>query len=429
MASRERPLRIRTMLVAGDKALAEAVQLLLADAFPIELVEIVASAQQCRRMLPEADPDVLLIADLPGAGAFQLAREVALNWPEVAAVILSGAETADAFRAAFAAGARGVVKLGRQSGPAAAWVISREELETQINQAAELVRIRSGRGPSADGQLTGRVIVIYSAKGGVGKSLIAASLAQRLAMLNPAGRILLMDLNLQFSTLPILANLEPAHTIFDLVPIAAELNQRVVNDLIQRKELPEQRTLYILPAPNEPRQADQVGQEHVQALLTGLRRYFNFLVVDTTSVISDLTLTALQAAQHILLVCIPDVLSISQIGAALRLLRDPQLGIPRDALGLVINQVADKANRRPAGEIPTETIQSLFDLPLLGQVPFDPDYARALTGGTLATGIAAAAQTYRALVGIDGIIASLGYGPPVASPQDGGRSRLLRARA
>jgi Flp pilus assembly CpaE family ATPase len=98
-------------------------------------------------------------------------------------------------------------------------------------------------------------------------------------------------------------------------------------------------------------------------------------VVDTTSTISDITLAALQMADHILLICTLDVLSISQTRVALEYLSN--LGVRRDVISLVLNQVSRQA------EIKSEDIKRLFDCPVIGELLLDPSIQPYINSGTV----------------------------------------------
>ena len=69
----------------------------------------------------------------------------------------------------------------------------------------------------------GRVITVFSPKGGVGKTVLATSLATQIAR-RAGRRVLLLDLDLQFGDAAIMMGVEPEKTIYDLVMTTGELD-------------------------------------------------------------------------------------------------------------------------------------------------------------------------------------------------------------
>ena len=69
----------------------------------------------------------------------------------------------------------------------------------------------------------GRVVTVFSPKGGTGKTVVATNLAAMLAK-KEGRRTLLLDLDLQFGDAAIMLGLEPEKTIYDLVVAPGELD-------------------------------------------------------------------------------------------------------------------------------------------------------------------------------------------------------------
>ena len=362
-----RPEIVRVMIAAEDQSLIQDVQLHLIESFPIEFIGSASSGRECLRTASDLRPNVLLIAEeMTDIPALQLSKQVNLTLSGVATVILTKQDTTEYLHKALGAGARGVVSIP----------LARERLITNITQAHELERGRAQRrlGPSPE-RLTGRLIVIHSAKGGVGKSLLASNLAVVIAQARPASKVMLLDLNLQFGNLGVLLDIQPARSIYDLLPVIDDLNASVIDNVLYKKRFGERYELLVLPAPLEPRQADEFAGVHINSILAALKRYYDVIVVDTTSTISDITLAALQMADHVLLMCTPDVLSISQTRATLEYLND--LGVRRDAISLVLNRISRQAEIKP------EDIKRLFDYSVIGEIPLDSSIQTYVNSGAV----------------------------------------------
>jgi len=361
---------IPVMVVSRDSSLIAAVKLHLAESFPIEVVAVASSGQQCLTMLEELSLRVVLISyDLTDLPPFQLSRQINLAYPYIATVILSARVDVEYLQEALASGARGVIQITpSQEG----WIISGQELTTRIHQVSQFTPPLSLLRPRLQREGGGHVIVVYSAKGGVGKSLLAVNLAAFLAQANPDSKVVLADMNLQLGIDHLLLDIQPTHTITDFVPLIEELIPETFAELLARRELANGQKMFVMPAPDQPAEASYITGSQVGGILAALRRYYDCVVIDTTSTISDVTAAALRIADDILLVCTPDVLSISLTRRAIQYLtEDPDLGINPDSISLVLNRVSDKWEIRP------QDIEGLFERPIVGQIPDDPLFVQS----------------------------------------------------
>lgn len=355
MVDRERgPRTIRVMIATESRDLLDKIQMHLADAFPIQVVGTASSGKECLKRVQDFRPDVVVIveglSDLP---ALQVSKQVNAAHRNVATVLVTEQYTTDYFDRALAAGARRVIPID----------VSRERLVTGISEAYEL--IKGAVGPEVSAVPVGErlTFTVYSAKGGVGKSLLASNLAAIWARTHPAKKVILVDLNLQFNTLGALLNIHPLKSIYDLLPVIDDLSAAAISNVLCRKSIGDGQELLMLSAPLEPRQADGITGVHINNVLIALKRYYDITVVDTTSTISDVTLAALQMADTILQICTPDVLAIGQTRSSLEFMSS--LGVGRDKIRLVLNRISKRA------EIQPDDIKRLFDVSVIGEIPSD----------------------------------------------------------
>ncbi len=360
---------IRVMIAVESRDLLGKIQTHLADAFPIQVVGTASSGKECLKRVQDFRPDVVVIAEgLSDLPALQVSKQVNAAHRNVATVLVTEQYTTDYFDRAFAAGARRVIPID----------VSRERLVTGISEAYELIRGVGGleEPPLPVGERL--TFTIYSAKGGVGKSLLASNLAAIWARTHPARKVILVDLNLQFSTMSTFLDIHPAKSIYDLLPVIDDLSAAVIGNVLCRKGLGDGQELLMLSAPLEPRQADEITGVHINNILIALKRYYDITVVDTTSTISDVTLSALQMADRILQICTPDVLAVGQTRSSLEFMSS--LGVVGDKVRLVLNRISKRA------EIQPDDIKRLFDIPVIGEIPSDfASIQPYLNSGTLLT--------------------------------------------
>lgn len=362
---RRGPDIILVLIVTADPIDLESIQSRLAEAYPIQVIGNVTSGRECLRRIDEQQPNVVLIAgDLEDASALDLSRQINLTRRQVATVLLTKDYSVEFYDRASAMGARRVIPM--------------PPMLESLTMAIEEAYFLETSAPIIErvGTTEGQIIVLYSAKGGVGKTFLATNLAALWAILDPVKRVILVDLNLQFGMFPQALQIRPQRTISDLLPVIENLSSGAVDNVLVKKDLNKESTLSVLTGPTDAKQADLFRGKHINALLMALKRQFDTVVIDTTSTLSDVTLAALQIADKVLLVCTPDVPSVSQSRAAIELLH--ATGVRHDRLRLVLNGVSNLNEVKPAD------VSRLFDIEMIGVVSEDIRAVQPLTNsGTL----------------------------------------------
>ena len=108
----------------------------------------------------------------------------------------------------------------------------------------------AGRRIAESGTRQGRIVTVFSPKGGTGKTVVATNLAAALAK-REGSKTLLLDLDLQFGDAAIMLGIEPEKTIFDLVTAPGELDSEKLAGYVTVHAS----GLDILPAPLRPEDA------------------------------------------------------------------------------------------------------------------------------------------------------------------------------
>lgn len=319
--------------------------------------------------MADVAPDVLLIVDdLEDSNALRLSREVVLSDQSVAVILLSDNTTPEFYQDVFQAGGKGVVAL--TPSPSGKNVASIEKLINAITRAYEYLTL-SSPARSMRTQQGGDVWTVFSAKGGVGTTTLAVNLAAAAALVDPSKKVLFLDLNLQFGTSHTYLDLAGHSSVAEIAPMAENMTRQGLMDMIAKKDVARQSSLYVIPSPGNPRAGEIVMEGQVRSLLATARRYFDLVVVDTTSTISDVTLPALQEANERVLVCMLDVMSVSLLRSTMTMFDDPELNIPRGNAGILVNRIG--AGQKE-GLVKVSHLEELFNLPILGKIPDNPDW-------------------------------------------------------
>ncbi|MHB8510253.1 MAG: response regulator [Candidatus Dormibacteria bacterium] len=237
----------------------------------------------------------------------------------------------------------------------------------------------------------GELIVLFGGKGGVGKSVIGVNLACALAK-EMGARVALVDLDLQFGDVGVLLNLPQTQTITDVVENMESMDEEFLRDLMAVGPV----DVRVLTTPPSPELADLVTPDHVQYILGHLRNLFDFIVVDTSSHLGDITLTALDMATHIMLVTGLSIPSIKNAKLALRLFET--LSIPAERVSVVLNRCEAHT------EFNKDSIEAHLKVPITIQLPHDPRIViNSINRGlpfVIANPEAEASQRMRQMVGI-----------------------------
>ena len=153
-------------------------------------------------------------------------------------------------------------------------------------------------------QEQGKIISIFSPKGGVGCSTLAINLA--IAMQKGASaKVGLIDASLQFGDLAVLLNLQPPRTIADL----ADIDELDI-DLLETVMVSHNSGVKALLGPPTPEMADYVTAEVIAKVLDKIRQMFDVVIIDMYSTLDDKIISILDASDLVVLVITPEIPSI-----------------------------------------------------------------------------------------------------------------------
>lgn len=218
-----------------------------------------------------------------------------------------------------------------------------------------------------------RVVTVGGPTGGSGKTMLAVNLAYLLHQ-RDGGKVVLVDLDLQFGEVTAALQLQPRHTTYDVL---FDEDDRLLPDAALAETLAESLTqtavgFLVLPAPRDPAQADAVGPEEVRRLLAALRSLADHIVVDTPTGLRETTLAALDHSDHIVCVTQVDVPGLYNLRTYLDTL--DRVGCEEDRRIVVLNK------EMPDGGLVASDAGDLLG-PVSGVVPFTPLVTRALNEG------------------------------------------------
>lgn len=261
----------------------------------------------------------------------------------------------------------------------------------------------------------GKVIVITSGKGGVGKTTATANIGTGLAHAGKA--VVLIDADIGLRNLDLVLGLEN-RIVFDLVDVVEKKCRSARQALIKDKRL---ETLHLLPAA-QSRDKDAVKPEQMRALCDELRDQFDYILIDCPAGIEQGFRNAVAGANEAIIVTNPEVSAVRDADRVIGLLEVEEKCSP----SLIVNRVKpDMIRKGQMLSIPD--VQEILNVRLLGIVPEDEKILRASNRGEPAVldKQSRAGAQYREIVQriIDPTSAPLVVTPPT----DGFLSRMRRA--
>jgi len=178
----------------------------------------------------------------------------------------------------------------------------------------------------------GRVIAVYSGKGGLGNSTIAVNIAHGYAANHRSARVAVADLVVAGGDVKVLLDLRPT---YDLSDVAAKLD-RIDSDLLHSLLTAGRGGVWVLPAPDDSELDNVLDGNVTSTIIELLRSDFALTVLDCEHHLGDRTLAALDAADRIVLVTELSVTSLRSTQRTLGLCR--RLGYPDEKLCVVVNR-------------------------------------------------------------------------------------------
>jgi len=214
-----------------------------------------------------------------------------------------------------------------------------DELKESIKRAEDIfsdaVSVREAKEKEKVKETGKKTIMVYSNKGGSGKSFIAINLAIALAR-ETKKDVTIFDLNYQFGDVALMLNLYPRHTVFDIISVLDQLDGEMLRSYLT----PHESAIKILPAPIDPSQDESISTASTVKIIKMLGQISDYLVVDTPSVFSDTILSVLDETDYLCMVASMDVPSIKNLKISLQVL--DQLKFPKEKIFLVLNRADSK---------------------------------------------------------------------------------------
>jgi pilus assembly protein CpaE len=343
--------QIRLLLVEDVPQVSQYVRNLLQHQRQIRLLDTITDGRMVLDQLRELRPDALMVdALLQGkVNGLEVAEQVRQAGIRIPIIIVTVSQKP--VRAGEGMGITEVLSMP----------FSGFDLMTALTRSSARYRASA---PSA----MSRSYVVYSGKGGVGRTTIAYNMAVQFGQV-PGVRVVLIDGDLQFGDL----------RGFLRVPDTAPSILQLPTDRIAESDLAsvlwrDPSGIDLLLAPPRVEQAEMITSRDMEKVISLLRRIYNVVVIDSPPAVTDTTLAYLDDADSIISIVTPDRNSVR----AARLAGQAFVasGMPPQKMMLVMNRAGSP------GVKPEQLGNELGRLPDIA-IPDDPQ----LVQGTTAEGV------------------------------------------
>ena len=297
---------------------------------------------------------VVLGPNLGLDSALAVADQLRVQRPTISVVLVREVVDTEVLTRAMHAGVRDVVADGDMSA-----------VGTALDRAQEVWLALRGSSPAP---VLGKVLTVFSPKGGVGKTTTSVNLALALAS-DGRRKVCLVDLDLAFGDVAITLQLFPTHSIEHLIGSEATLDVATVEGMLT----PHDSGVMVLAAPSLPDARDRVTGALVTRVLKTLQERFDYVVVDSAPTFDEPTLTALDGTDECVIVATLDVPTLKNVRVALDTL--DMLSLVLGHRHLLLNRADDQVGLR------ADKVESILGLEVAARMATSIDIAAATNAG------------------------------------------------
>ncbi len=173
----------------------------------------------------------------------------------------------------------------------------------------------------------GEVITITSSKGGIGKTVFTLNLAGIYHQLGL--KTLIIDLDLYAGGIAVSVNLNEGKTIYNLVDDILNNHYHEAYDYLSKYN----DNIYILPSCKDPRQGSKIENRFIEQIINIYKSRFDIILIDTSHVLVDSNIVALDCADTILYMISNDPVDLANTKSMIAIFKD----IEKDNVKVLLN--------------------------------------------------------------------------------------------
>ena len=303
---------------------------------------------------------VVITQSVKSDTAFALAAELRIQFPQINVILIRTRIDVATLAAALEYGIKDVVDA--QDAAALMNAVRRcEEVAEQLTMRSGLASINGTRG---------KLITVYSAKGGCGKTTIASNLAAALSKDNSTS-VCLVDMDLQFGDIATALRIHPTKTVTSALEMGESVDIEGLNKVLLRYE----NMFDVLLAPTNPSDVEMLNPEFLSKIVATLQHNYDFVVIDTSPALSEVIVRMLRDSDLVLLLTTLDMPAIKNLKLTISAL--DALGLSKSRRRLILNKSDLKVG------LDAKDVEALVDEDISIQFPSSTKVTSASNEGQL----------------------------------------------
>jgi pilus assembly protein CpaE len=326
---------IRVLVICDTGPVQEQVTAALGNQPDFQLVDLLTISDRLIREVRAAEPDLIVVDHMVGGqSTLDLIDELSSTFTESSVIAILPGEDSLRAQQVMLAGAR-------------AFLV---QPFTQVNLISTLRRVRDldvrrlvtyhPQSAMEERQRPLRIITVFSPRGGVGVSTVAANLALGFQE-ETDKRILLFEGKLYFGHLDVMLNIRSQNTLADLVPHANNMDDSLVFDVITRHAS----GVHVMLSPGNIQVAQGIRPDDLYNVFMGVQRLYDIVIVDAGNSLNENSVTLMDAADRVLLVATPDLAALRDASRFIQISKG--LGYPTEKMLVLLNRAGMLGGVRP----------------------------------------------------------------------------------
>ena len=361
--------------------MAEKTRVLLVEVFPkitqrisdllsrIDLIELIPNniinAEMALETIRQTQPDLIFLElELPGLNGIQCTQIIRKELPATQVVILSEVSSAETVRLAMRAGAVDYLNYSNLTFDELRSVI--EHAHNSIQQEKQRMRMLNSNMSNRQVEekktprRNGKVITVYSPKGGAGVSTAVANIGYILKTATRDRRVILVDLDLHYGDIALLYNQITNRSIVDLAIRVQNLDDDLVESVIFTDD---NSGIDLLASPQKLDLSNEIGGQDLETIIEHLRHLYDYIIVNTSSYLNESSLRCFAISDQTVLFSNQQVTTVRSIRSFLLFLREN--GIGKDKIMMVVNRFQEDSSITP------KKMSEMLSLPVAQTLPYD----------------------------------------------------------
>jgi pilus assembly protein CpaE len=227
------------------------------------------------------------------------------------------------------------------------------ELEKAIDHVRKLLERTVPRGKKR-----GKILSVFSVKGGIGATSVVANLGVALAG-HPGTKTVVVDLSFHMGDLGLMLDLPPRYSLTDALNSEGAIDGTKLPSILSQHSS----GAYLLTVAASPEVGDELSANHMVELFGYLNTIFDYIVVDAGRHLDDRTVEVLSLSDAILVLSCLDLPTIRNVKRYMDIF--DKLEIDRDRIHLVVNRFLKK------GRLTLNDLETTVGLETFWTIPND----------------------------------------------------------